>query len=75
LWNFWLAAQPLPNHGMVDPSHLSSVSYTNFTDFTLPHSMDYGKQVRNLTALQMLEFLREQLADHSIPVTVATPTP
>jgi hypothetical protein len=62
LWNFWLAAQPLPNHGMADASHLSTVSYTNFTDFSIPHSMEYGMQVRNLTALQMLNFLREQLA-------------
>jgi hypothetical protein len=65
LWNFWLAAQPLPNHGMSDASHLSTVSYTNFTDFSIPHSMEYGMQVRNLTALQMLNFLREQLAEPS----------
>jgi hypothetical protein len=65
LWNFWLAAQPLPNHGMVDASHLSTISYTNFTDFSLPHSMEYGMQVRNLTALQMLDFLRVQLAEPS----------
>jgi hypothetical protein len=63
LWNFWLAAQPLPNHGMVEPEHLSSVSYSNFTDFTIPNSLEYGMQVRNLTALQMLNFLREQLSN------------
>jgi hypothetical protein len=62
LWNFWLAAQPLPDHGMVEPEHLSSVSYSNFTDFTIPNSLEYGMQVRNLTALQMLNFLRQQLA-------------
>jgi hypothetical protein len=62
LWNFWLAVQPLPNHGMVKPEHLSTVSYANFTDFTIPHSLEYGMQMRNLTALQMLNFLREQLA-------------
>jgi hypothetical protein len=66
LWNFWLAAQPLPDHGMIDASHLSTVSYTNFTDFSIPHSMEYGMQVRNLTALQMLNFLREQLAVPSL---------
>ena len=63
LWNFWLAAQPLPDHGMVEPEHLSSVSYANFTDFTIPNSLEYGMQVRNLTALQMLDFLRQQLAE------------
>jgi hypothetical protein len=63
LWNFWLAVQPLPNHGLVDPDHLSSVSYSNFTDFSIPNSLDYGMQMRNLTALQMLDFLRVQLAE------------
>jgi hypothetical protein len=47
---------------MVEPEHLSSVSYANFTDFTIPNSLEYGMQMRNLTALQMLDFLREQLA-------------
>jgi hypothetical protein len=70
LWNFWQAAQPLPNHGLADASHLTSVSYLNFTDFSIPHSLEYGMQLRNLTALEMLNFLREQLADLS-----PTPTP
>ncbi|MGZ6346231.1 MAG: hypothetical protein ACXWNC_01505 [Anaerolineales bacterium] len=70
LWNFWKAAQPLPNHGLADASHLTSVSYLNFTDFSIPHSLEYGMQVRNLTALEMLNFLREQLADLS-----PSPTP
>jgi hypothetical protein len=70
LWNFWQAAQPLPNHGLEDASHLSSVSYLNFTDFSMPHSLDNGMQMRNLTALEMLNFLREQLAEIS-----PTPTP
>ena len=63
LWNFWRAVQPLPEHGLVDPDHLSSVSYANFVDFSMTNSQEYGVQVRNLTALQMLEFLRKQLAD------------
>jgi len=63
LWNFWLAVQPLPDHGMVDPDHLSSVSYANFTDFSIPKSLEYGTQMHNLTALQMLDFLRESLAE------------
>jgi hypothetical protein len=65
LWNFWLAVQPLPDHGMVEPEHLSSVSYANFTDFSIPNSLEYGMQMRNLTALQMLNFLREQLAEEN----------
>jgi hypothetical protein len=62
LWNFWRSVQPLPLHGMVEPEHLNSVSYANFTDFTIPHALEYGMQMRNLTALQMLDFLRQQLA-------------
>ncbi len=75
LWNFWQAAQPLPNHGLADPSHLSSVSYLNFTDFSIPHSLENGMQVRNLTALQMLNFLREQLAETSPAETGTPPVP
>ena len=72
LWNFWLAVQPLPNNGMVEPEHLSSVSYINFTDFTIPNSLEYGMQMRNLTALQMLDFLRMQL--EGTPSVRKTPT-
>jgi hypothetical protein len=75
LWNFWLAAQPLPNQGMVDSSHLSTVSYQNFTDFSIPHSLEYGMQVHNLTALQILDFLRGQLVEISPLDVVATSTP
>jgi len=73
LWNFWLAAQPLPKNGMADPEHLSSVSYANFTDFTIPDSLKYGVQMHNLTALQMLDFLRRQLAVN--PPGEGTPAP
>jgi len=73
LWNFWAAAQPLPKHGMVDPEHLNSVSYANFTDFSIPNSLEYGVQVHNLTALQMLELLREQLGE--TPAIDNSPTP
>jgi hypothetical protein len=61
LWNFWLAAQTLPDDGLADSSHLSTISYINFTDFSIPHSLEYGKQMHNLTALQMLYFLWQQL--------------
>lgn len=73
LWNFWLAVQPLPNQGMRDPEHLTSVSFVNFTDFTIPHSMEYGMQVRNLTALQMLDLLRRQLAEPVTPTATVHP--
>jgi hypothetical protein len=72
LWNFWLAVQPLPDQGLIDPAHLSSVSYRHFTDFSLPHALEYGMQVRNLTALQMLYFLWQQLA---VPGSTPTTAP
>ncbi len=75
LWNFWLAVQPLPGQGIIDPAHLSTISYTNFTDFSIPHSLEYGMQMRNLTALQMLYFLWEQLAEASPVDVAATPIP
>jgi hypothetical protein len=58
---------------MVDPEHLNSVSYANFTDFSIPNSLEYGVQVHNLTALQMLELLREQLGE--TPAIDNSPTP
>jgi hypothetical protein len=75
LWNFWLAVQPLPDHGMVAPEHLSSVSYLNFADFSIPNSLEYGMQVRNLTALQMLDFLRESLAGNPSKMLEAASSP
>jgi hypothetical protein len=73
LWNFWLAAQSLPGLGLVDPEHLNSVSYANFTDFSIPNSLQHGVQMHNLTALQMLDFLRQQLV--KTPAAETTPSP
>jgi hypothetical protein len=60
LWNFWLAVQPLPNHG-VQPTtpqgtpDLFHLTYGNYYDFSVPEAKRSGWTVRNLTALQMLE--------------------
>jgi hypothetical protein len=52
LWNFWLAVQPLPNHGLQeDRVHLTWGR--NF--FNDPVAMEKAWPVRNLTALQMLD--------------------
>jgi hypothetical protein len=52
LWNFWLAVQPLPNHGLSsDGFHLTFAR--NFFDD--PVRMQSAWPVRNLTALQALE--------------------
>lgn len=75
LWNYWKAVQPAINHGLLpDMEHLNSWSGPPATDFSLPIAMDYGKEVKNITALQMLNFLMEQLADPSLTVS-PTPAP
>ena len=60
LWNFWLAVQPLRDHG-VQPTNpqgtpdLFHLTYGNYYDFSVPETGRSGWTVRNLTALQALE--------------------
>lgn len=64
LWNYWKAVQPCVNHGLLpDMEHLNSWSGAPATDFSLPIALDYGKEVKNITALQMLDFLRQELGE------------
>lgn len=73
LWNFWRAAQPLTNGGLRDHEHLNSGSGPPATDFRMEISLSYGKEMKNLTALQVLDFLMRELADPStIPVQAST---
>jgi hypothetical protein len=52
LWNFWLAVQPLPNHGLQpDLEHLTY----GITDFDDEQAMQSAWTIRNLTALQALD--------------------
>lgn len=62
LWNFWLAVQPLPNHGVLEDG------------FHLTHGLNYYDErrnlkqawpVRNLTALQVIDSVWRQLNDLS----------
>jgi len=58
LWNFWLAVQPLPNHGLQeDQEHLTY--YPN--NFGVPNAMQFAWPVRNLSALQVLQKLMEDV--------------
>lgn len=51
LWNFWLAVQPLHNHGLQeDGAHLT----WGVNDFSDPGQLKQAWPVRNLTALQVL---------------------
>lgn len=52
LWNFWLAVQPLPSHGLgEDGFHLLFAQ----NDFSNETKLRTGWPVRNLTALQALD--------------------
>ncbi|MBK9927737.1 MAG: SGNH/GDSL hydrolase family protein [Anaerolineales bacterium] len=56
VWNFWLAVQPLPNHGLQkDHEHLTYFPNT----FSSPQTMQFAWPVRNLSALQVLKSLLE----------------
>jgi hypothetical protein len=55
VWNFWLAVQPLSDHGLQqDKEHLTYAG----NDFSDPDAMARAWPVRNLTALQLLNMLR-----------------
>lgn len=52
LWNYWLAVQDLPNHGLQeDGAHITWAS-NHFDD---PLTLQSGWAMRNLTALQVLD--------------------
>lgn len=62
IWNYWLAVQPIPGHGLLDAEHAEHLSvgprgYMNFTAENLP----YGWSMRNLTGLQTLDAMRKAL--------------
>jgi hypothetical protein len=52
LWNYWLAVQTLPDHGLQDDQAHITWGPNRFDD---PQAMEKGWTVRNLTALQVLD--------------------
>jgi len=65
LWNFWLAVQPLPNHGLQDDGfHLTGLD--NFSNIM---NRKHAWPVRNLTALQAIDAVWCQLNDLPLPPT------
>ncbi len=77
LWNFWKAMQPLPQQGMRSSDHLTFAPTKSFTDFSEPEYLEYGMQVRNLTALEVLDVIRRELAQpetNTVAVLTSTPT-
>jgi len=73
LWNFWKAVQPISQHGMRSADHLTFAPTKSFTDFSQPEYLDFGMQVRNLTALQVLDMIRREINQSQVNIT-ATPT-
>lgn len=64
LWNFWLAVQPLPRHGLdEDGAHLTW-DYNHFDD---PRALRAAWPVRNLTALQALDAVWRGLTSPTSP--------
>jgi len=74
LWNFWKAVQPIPQQGMRNSEHLTFAQTNSFTDFSKPEYLEYGMQVRNLTALQVLDVVQRETAQTPLAVVTATPT-
>lgn len=54
LWNYWAALQHLPNEGLSSDGVHPSVAPTGASDFSV-EALQYGMNVRNLTALQALD--------------------
>ncbi len=69
LWNFWLAVQPLPNHGLIayDPYGAVDMFHLTHSDnyylYDNPSAILSGWAVRNLTALQALDSVRRAVND------------
>jgi len=74
LWNFWKAVQPLPQHGMRSSDHLTFAPTKSYTDFSSDAYLSYGMQIRNLTALQVLDVVRRSVTSSDMSVA-ATSTP
>ena len=77
LWNFWRAVQPLPEQGLRNPEHLTFAPTKSYTDFSKPEYLNYGMQMRNLTALQILDLMRREITQSPVSIAatqIATPT-
>jgi hypothetical protein len=66
LWNFWAAAQALPNQGLEEDGVHLTWGPTHFND---PEVMQLGWPTRNLTAMQSLYALWQAVQDSSVDET------
>jgi hypothetical protein len=62
LWNYWLAVQPLPDHGLQEDGVHLTWGPNRFDD---PRVMTTAWAVRNLTALQTLDVVWRVVTDQS----------
>ena len=65
LWNFWLAVQQVPNHGLGEDGFHLTFARDFYDD---PARMEFGWPVRNLTALAAIDAVYREL-------NAPTPTP
>jgi lysophospholipase L1-like esterase len=66
LWNYWLSLQTLPNHGMDSGGVHPSVSPQGAGYFA-GDGLSYGMNVRNVTALQVLQMVKGIVFDDAPP--------
>jgi lysophospholipase L1-like esterase len=59
LWNFWLAVQPLPDHGLQNDGVHLTFAKNHFDD---PLDLQSAWPIRNLTALQVLDAVWRSVA-------------
>jgi formylglycine-generating enzyme required for sulfatase activity len=74
LWNFWKAVQPISQNGMRNADHLTFAPTKSFTDFSDPEYLDYGMQMRNLTALLVMDMIRREIDQPKIIPTATLVT-
>ncbi len=58
LWNYWAAVQPIPHHGLEDDGfHITH----GLNDFSQSFNLTSAWPLRNLTALQTMDFVWQEL--------------
>lgn len=63
LWNFWRAAQTLPNGGVEDDGFHLTFSGDAGNQFNDPYRMEFGWAMRNLTALEAIDAVRRGVTE------------
>jgi hypothetical protein len=72
LWNFWLAVQPLPSHGLRQDGFHLTFDYNYFDE---PQRLRAAWPWRNLSALQALDAVRRALAGDEAPAPASAALP